>query len=60
MTARERMINTLRDAGVDEAAAGYALPAMPQWLLRRAEHLRAGGLYGDAVWFARVANEPVS
>jgi hypothetical protein len=24
------------------------------------EHLRAGGLYGDAVWFARVANEPVS
>jgi hypothetical protein len=55
--AQEHVTNVLLAAGADERAAEYALPAIAQWLRWRAEQLRAEGLYGDAAWFARVANE---
>ena len=57
MTAREHLINALVFSGYDERAAEYALPAMRQWLLWRAEELRAEGLHADATWFMRIANE---
>jgi hypothetical protein len=57
MTARELIMNALVSSGYDERAADHALPAVRQWLLWRAEELRAEGLHADATWFARVANE---
>ena len=57
ITARELIMNALLRSGYDEGAADHALPAVQQWLLWRAEELRAEGLYADAAWFARVANE---
>jgi hypothetical protein len=59
MTAREHMINTLLDAGVDEAA-DYALPAMWQWLLWRASTSGPGACTATRSGLPRVANEPVS
>jgi hypothetical protein len=57
ITARELIMNALLSSGYDEGAADRALPAVQQWLLWRAEELRAEGLYADAAWFTRVANE---
>jgi hypothetical protein len=57
MTARELIMNALVSSGYDERAADHAVPAVRQWLLWRAEELRAEGLHADATWFARVANE---
>ena len=57
MTARELIMNALMSSGYDEGAADHALPAVRQWLLWRAEELRAEGLHADATWFTRVANE---
>jgi lysophospholipase L1-like esterase len=50
-------MNALLMSGYDEGAADHALPAFRQWLLWRAEELRAEGLHADATWYARVANE---
>lgn len=57
MTPREHVTNTLLAEGVDEAAVEYTLPAVSQWLMWRAEQLRAEGKFGDAVWFDRIASE---
>jgi hypothetical protein len=57
MTVREHLINVLLAADVDERAAEYVVPALGQWLLWRAEQLRAEGLYRDASWFSRIASE---
>lgn len=57
MTLRELIANTLIEAGADGDAAEYMLPAVRQWLMWRAEQLRAEGKWDDAVWFARIANE---
>lgn len=60
MTPREHVTNTLLEVGANEDAAEYALPAVSQWLMWRAEQLRAEGKFGDAVWYDRVANEIAS
>lgn len=57
MTPYELVTNILLEAGADEDAADYALPAVSQWLTWRAEQLRAEGKFDDAVWFIRIANE---
>jgi hypothetical protein len=57
ITPRESIMNALLRSGYDEGAADHALPAVRQWLLWRAEELRAEGLHADATWYARVANE---
>lgn len=57
MSPREHVTNTLLAEGVDEDAVEYALPAVSQWLMWRAEQMRAEGKFGDAVWFDRIANE---
>ena len=59
MRAREHLVNALLDAGADEKAADHVLPAIRQRLLWGAEQLRAEGLYGDAAWFSRVADEVI-
>lgn len=57
MTLREHLTNILLQVGADEDAVVYALPAVNQWLIWRAEQLRAEGKFDDAAWFSRVANE---
>lgn len=57
MTLRELIANTLIEAGADEDTVEYTLPAVRQWLMWRAEQLRAEGKWDDAVWFTRIANE---
>lgn len=60
MRARDQLANALLTVGADVHAAEHVLSALREWLLWRAEELRAEGRYGDAAWFARVANEMVS